>query len=95
MVATDSYALLDRGRRYRVAGYGAVAWRYAGDEIERYWTDDLDDVDEVATGMVRMIMVGDDDVWIIDPADCEPIGESDYCQDCGQIGCGWHVRGED
>lgn len=94
-VDTDSYTLLDRGSRYRVSGYDGVAFWYAGDEIERYWTDYYDDIDERATGMVRMVMVGDDREWIIDPDDCTPLRGSEYCRECGQIGCGWHVVDDD
>lgn len=42
---------------------------------------------EVETGMVQMVMVGDDRVHIIDPEDVSPIADEDYCHGCGQIGC--------
>lgn len=41
----------------------------------------------VETGEVDVIMVGDDRVWHVDPDDCEPIDEGEYCRTCGQTGC--------
>lgn len=47
-----------------------------------YWSED-----ERSTGMVYMVMVGDDHRHLVDPADCVPIDRADYCGVCGQIGC--------
>jgi len=41
----------------------------------------------VETGMVVMVMVGDDRKHIVDPDDVTLIAEEDYCSGCGQVGC--------
>ena len=69
--------------RYKVAGYRGVAFWFAGPEVERYWNNandepDWDDWAERGTGMALMVMV-----------DVERIADSEYCSECGQIGCGW------
>lgn len=47
------------------------------------------DVDSAPTGMVIVHMIGDDRPHVVDPDDCTPIAEGDYCDCCGQIGCEW------
>lgn len=91
--------------RYAVEGYGGVAFYFAGQQIEHTveWEyvgpedGDYDDEcnyvcneDERTTGMVYMIMVGDDHKHVIDPEDVRIIDPESYCSSCGQIGCGWH-----
>lgn len=84
--------------RYKVEGYGGVAFYYAGQQTEHkeiieYYEDDGEssgwcvDTEEVATGMVFMVMVGDDHKHVIDPADITKIEDDEYCHECGQIGC--------
>ena len=71
---------------YAVNGYSGVAWRYVGDAVEpdedTEWTGICN-----RTGQVVMCMVGDDRWFVFDASDCEPIGDDDYCSECGQIGC--------
>jgi len=38
---------------------------------------------------VRAVMVGDDAEFTFDVADLIPLDEDDFCEGCGQIGCGW------
>lgn len=38
---------------------------------------------------VEVIMVGDDRKHIVDRADLTPLDEGEFCDCCGQIGCGW------
>lgn len=80
-------AKLDENLRYRVAGYGGVAWRYNGPETRTGWDEDFEEELRYETGMVEMVMVGDDRIFIIDPQDVEPISDDAYCSECGQIGC--------
>lgn len=85
-------AELDKDTRYRVRGYGGVAWSYYGPETVGYMTEDGDmpePEDRIPTGMVEMVMVGDDRIFIIDPSDVEPLADDEYCPSCGQIGCKW------
>jgi hypothetical protein len=36
---------------------------------------------------VRVVMIGDDQVFTVDVDDCLPLSREDYCGECGQIGC--------
>ena len=47
------------------------------------------DDEEIETGNIVIRMVGDDRDHIVDPDDCTPIDDDDYCGSCGQLGCGW------
>lgn len=66
-------------------GEGA-AWRVLGWETQA-------DEDSVWTGMfprtgqLVVAMVGDDTYFLADPEDLEPLKDSEYCSECGQIGC--------
>lgn len=84
---------IDGDTRYRVSGYGGIAFYYVGREVERYWdlSEDIypEDPEERETGRVLLVMVGDDREHAIDPEDVEPLADEDYCGSCGQIGCGW------
>lgn len=42
---------------------------------------------DVPTGELDVVMVGDDRVFVVDPADCTPLADEAYCSECGQIGC--------
>lgn len=33
-------------------------------------------------------MVGDDTLHFVRPEACEPLGDDEFCESCGQIGCG-------
>lgn len=72
---------------YRAAGWGAgIAWRVYGWETE----PDEDTVwsgYENRTGKVVAVMVGDDRKFTFDPEDLIPLGDLEYCAECGQIGC--------
>ena len=73
------------------------------EECDQQCFDDCPDFDdclcctvleeERETGNAIMLMVGDDRRFSVDPSDCEPLAEGDYCPGCGQIGCG-HVVSE-
>ena len=88
---------INTDNRYKVEGYGGVAFYFAGQQNEtkqvvEWYEDDPDctwlvDTEEVATGMVYMIMVGDDYKHVIDPEDVAIIDPESYCHVCGQIGC--------
>ena len=66
---------LDRSARYRVNDWPAVAV---------YVTDQYSD-------RAIVIMVGDDTEHDVDVSELVPIGEGDYCGECGQIGCSHSV----
>jgi hypothetical protein len=70
---------------YRVRGWGAgIAFRVRGWETE----PDEDIGCENRTGMIVVVMVGDDAQHIVDPEDVTPLKREEYCGECGQIGCG-------
>lgn len=82
---------IDFDRAYRVDGYPGVAWWAVKFDTTHVWDDDMDDWDVVVDDtMLIMRMIGDDRDHIIDVDDIEPISDDDYCDGCGQIGCGWH-----
>lgn len=46
-----------------------------------------DDPDEIRTGRIVCVMVGDDRQFTFDPEDVTPLAREEYCGECGQIGC--------
>jgi len=79
------------GDRVRVAGYPGIAFTYEGREMvpdeDTEWTGLL-----APTGMVEVVMVGDDRVHVVDPDDLTPLADNEYCPECGQIGCTAYPR---
>ena len=47
-----------------------------------------EDWEEVPTGRLTCVMVGDDREFHFDPEDLTKIDRDDFCGECGQIGCG-------
>lgn len=77
-----------QGGRFIVQGMPKVAWRYIGEQVDRIFVWEDQDYEQQPTGMVRMVMVGDDQPHVHDPIDVIAINREDYCAECGQIGCG-------
>jgi hypothetical protein len=46
-----------------------------------------DEPEEVRTGRVICVMVGDDRRFTFDPDELTPLDDLDYCASCGQVGC--------
>lgn len=65
-----------RGIAFRVLG-----WETEPDE-DTEWTGQ-----EVRTGNVIAVMVGDDRRHSVDPEDLVPLARESYCGSCGQVGC--------
>ena len=61
---------------------GGFAVRLLGWEIEIRRNDE-----EVRTGQLLFVPVGDDSVWKHEPNQVKPISDGDYCPGCGQLGC--------
>ena len=83
---------------YKVKGYSGIAWYVLGwetqlgprewyDEEAEEWVED-EDPEDVRTGMVVAMMVGDDRHFVFDEDEIEAISRESYCGGCGQIGCG-------
>ena len=71
---------------YRLRGSAGVAWRVFGWQVERTEDTDWDGI-MVRTGALVVVMVGDDRPEIVDVEDVVGIEESEYCRECGQMGC--------
>ena len=82
---------------YTVKGYRGIAWRVLGWETEpgltEWWDKEAEEMvydsepEDVRTGRIVCIMVGDDHCFTFDPEDVTPLPREDYCGECGQIGC--------
>jgi hypothetical protein len=93
-----------RGDLVKVRGFSGVACRVAGPQMEpdpSEWYDDeigewVYDYEpgEHETGRIIVVMVGDDHRHVVDPEDCTPISDHDFCRDCGQTGCTWNTTEE-
>ncbi len=71
---------------YKVRGHGGVAWSVAGWETEPDADTEWSGY-ESRTGRLACVMIGDDRQWFFDPDDLRPLDETEYCRECGQIGC--------
>jgi len=67
------------GDTVRVDGYSGIAFRISG----------------ARDGRIIAHMVGDDRAHTLDVDDVHKLDDSEYCAECGQIGCGWHTISED
>lgn len=83
----DATEKIDLSGHFTVDGYSGVAFYVRGyvetPDADTEWTGILN----VDRDWVRAVMVGDDREHIVEVADLTPIGEFDYCAECGQVGC--------
>lgn len=94
---TKNGSTFDFTKRYKVAGHGGVAFRAIGHPLQMYEyiyheaEDEFgyESVFEADYSQVIAIIVGDDYQWTFDVDDLTPLEDTDYCSECGQIGCGW------
>jgi hypothetical protein len=70
-----------RGIAFYIYGY-AKEW----DEAYEEWAPN--------ENKLVVIMVGDDRKHTVDVEDVSPLNDSEFCGDCGQIGCGHNVAEE-
>lgn len=75
---------------YSVRQYPGIAFRVNGWETEPDEDTEWSGC-ENRTGMLDMTMIGDDRHFHIDPSDVMEIAPTDFCRECGQIGCGCAV----
>lgn len=52
-------------------------------------------VDDTESGRVLVVMVGDDYKNTVDVSDLTVISDDDFCDGCGQIGCGHSSKREE
>lgn len=73
---------------YTVESWGkGIAWYSLGPVMVRDEDFEWTGIEEEHPTMVRMVMVGDDRVFEIDKDDLTELDESEYCSECGQVGC--------
>ena len=82
---------LDFDARYMVDGYGGIAFYLTGyvqvrdrDEDGEWDGELVDDPDWVVA-----VMVGDDRPHTVEVDSLTKLAADAYCNECGQIGCGW------
>jgi hypothetical protein len=80
---------LDMGARYRVEGWGGIAFYLLGYKLVRDEDYEWSGIEYEDRDWVRAVMVGDDTVHVVEVDDLTPLDEGDYCSECGQIGCQW------
>jgi hypothetical protein len=84
----------DFNAHYRVDGYDGVAW-YAlkhpavREPIDCELAGSFEEFPNV--NRVVLVMVGDDRKFEFDVDEVHKITETDFCRECGQIGCGCSV----
>ena len=90
-----------KGSALYISGYPKVWVPYTfldvddeGNEVECESDEGEWELDETS-GSILVVMVGDDHKWTVDAEDLVKIGENDYCDGCGQIGCGHGSNRED
>jgi hypothetical protein len=79
--------VLDKEVKYRVEGWGGIAFHLLGYEMIRDEDFEWSGIEEENRDNVRVVMVGDDTVHIVPTKDITPLGDDEYCPECGQIGC--------
>lgn len=72
---------------YNVDGEPGIAWHVLGWELLPSYAHGLEG-EEVRTGRLVMVMVGDDAHHVFYPSSIHPLTAEEYCGSCGQIGCG-------
>lgn len=96
--------VIDNGR-FKVVGWEGIAfyihgWPQKAVPLSSYYaeTDDGDVIEEIDeweyvddpdSGLIEVVMVGDDKVHTVDVSEITLISDDEYCSGCGQIGCGW------
>ena len=87
-----------RGVAVTIYGYPKVWVPYTffatddeGNEYEDTDPTEGDWEDDIESGRVVVVMVGDDRKHTVDVSDLTKINEDDYCDGCGQIRCGHFI----
>lgn len=100
---------MEHGDFIRVRGFAGVACVYIGpgkawEPFRTFVENDDGEEVEIEDGegewiddesVARVRMVGDDHVFSVDPDDCTPLARTEFCADCGQIGCQHNVEADD
>ncbi len=97
-MSDDVNTEFDFTKRYRVDGWGGIAWyvtEYDSSQelVSDYYEDDDGSVnyaeweEVVDKSRVKCVMVGDDRVFTFGIDELTPLEEDEFCPECGQIGC--------
>lgn len=63
-----------KGKMVKVEGYNGVAWSVVEDD---------------GSGFAVCVMIGDDRRFVHDRNELTVLDEDEFCDGCGQLGCGW------
>ena len=94
MTLEEIIAADERGSCFAIANWDGIAWHFSGPELEDEWDEETGENvtewtgEQIPTGKVLMVMVGDDRRFTIDPEDVTELADGTFCYGCGQIGCG-------
>lgn len=78
---------MNPGDAVKVRGWSGVAFRVLGPVLDT--EGNAYDIESNGDGSVlRVCMVGDDKVHEVDATDCTLLQDTEFCDGCGQIGCG-------
>lgn len=82
---------------YRHAAYPGVAWWIKRPCVVNEYDEDTGELihEEDSDRFVVAVMVGDDREFIHDVDELTRLAETEYCHECGQIGCGHNIPEED
>jgi hypothetical protein len=72
----------------RVKGFNGQACKVLGPEL--VWDDEEDEDRELVPGdgsRLRVSMVGDDQIFVVDAEDVTEIAVNEFCIECGQLAC--------
>jgi len=78
---------LDMEARYKVEGYGGIAFYLRGYCMIRDEDWEWSGIEFEDKTKVEAVMVGDDRVHVVDVDDLTVLKDDEYCPECGQIGC--------
>lgn len=79
--------MIDFEKKYKVEGYGGVAWHAWNYEMVRDEDFEWSGIATENPERVVCVMVGDDRKFTFDVEDLTPLEDDEYCPECGQIGC--------
>ena len=80
-------------KTYRMRGYNGIAFYVLGWQTEPDEDTEWSGI-ENRTGSLLAVVVGDDHKYIVEPDDLTELDEAEFCNGCGQFGCGHGTKRE-
>jgi hypothetical protein len=84
---TGTESKFDFDATYKVEGWGGIAWHAFDYETTRDEDYEWSGIVTVNEERVLCHMVGDDRTFCFEISELTKLDESEYCSECGQIGC--------